>query len=129
MPGRVAAPIRASSSTRSGRVHVGNAASSSAPSRKTGSASCSASSESTVRANGSSDTSATSIGANASSASSSRSAGARVDLLVARVGDDAHEQALEPEVVDRLAGERDVPVVGWIERAAEDPDAPLTSRS
>ena len=75
-----------------------------------------------MRANGSSDTSATSIGANASSASSKRSSGARVDLLVARVGDDAHEQALEPEVVDRLAGERNVPVVGWIEGAAEDPD-------
>ena len=39
VPGRVAAPMRASSSTRSGRVQVGNAASSSAPSRKTGSAS------------------------------------------------------------------------------------------
>ena len=37
MPGRVAAPIRASSSTRSGRIQVGKAASSSAPSRNTGS--------------------------------------------------------------------------------------------
>ena len=39
------------------------------------------------------------------------------------VGDDADEQALEPEVVDRLAGERDVPVVRRVEGAAEDPDA------
>ena len=47
----------------------------------------------------------------------------RVDLLVPRVGDDADEQAVEPEVVDRLAGERDVPVVRRVEGAAEDPDA------
>ena len=75
VPGRVAAPIRASSSTRSGRTQVGKAASSSAPSRKRGSSSPSASSESTVRAKGSRETSATSIEANASSASCSRSSG------------------------------------------------------
>ena len=123
VPGRVAAPMRASSSTRSGRVQVGNATSSSAPSRKTGSSRPSASSESTVRANGSSDTSASAIAAKASSARRSLISGRRVDLLVARVGDDADQQPVEPEVVDRLAGERDVPDVRRIEGATEDPDA------
>ena len=84
VPGRVAAPMRASSSTRSGRVQVGNAASSSAPIRKTGSSRPSASSESTVRANGSSDTSASSIVAKASSASAKPDLRRRVDVLVAR---------------------------------------------
>ena len=76
-----------------------------------------------MRANGSSETSASSIAANASSASASLISGGRLDLLVARVGDDADEQPVEPEVVDRLAGERDVPVVRRVEGAAEDPDA------
>ena len=53
----------------------------------------------------------------------------RVDVLVAGVGHDTDEQPIEPEVIDRLPRERDVPVVRWVERAAEDPDAPLTPRS
>ena len=45
----------------------------------------------------------------------------------ARVLDDAHEQAVGPEVVDRSEGERDVPVVRRIERAAEDARMPAST--
>ncbi len=75
VPGRVATPSRASSSTRSGSFHVRKSANSSAPIRNTGSSRRSASSASTVRAYGSSATSASSSGANASSARNSRMRG------------------------------------------------------
>ncbi len=52
-----------------------------------------------------------------------------IDVLVARVGDDTDEEALELEVLDSLAGEREVPVVRWIERAAEDPDRTAHSQT
>jgi len=42
---------------------------------------------------------------------------------VARIGDDAYQQPVEPEVADGLAGERDVPDVRRVEGTAEDPDA------
>ena len=101
----------------------GNAASSSAPIRKTGSSSPSASSESTVRANGSSETSASSIAANASSASSSRTSAAPCRRPCGPGSATTRtSRRSRPEVVDRLAGERDVPVVRWIERATEDAD-------
>ena len=123
VPGRVAAPMRASSSTRSGRVQVGNAASSSAPSRKTGIVEA----ERLERVDGAGERIEGHLGLG------DRREGElgepepdlrrRVDLLVPRVGDDADQQPVEPEVVDRLAGERDVPDVRRIEGATEDPDA------
>src|SRR6185437_6849343 len=42
------------------------------------------------------------------------------DVAVTRVYDDQGEHALEAEVGDRRPGERDVPLVGRIERAAEE---------
>ncbi len=42
---------------------------------------------------------------------------------MARVGDDPDQQPVEPEVVDRLAGERNVSDMRRIEGATEDPDS------
>ena len=41
---------------------------------------------------------------------------------MSRVGNDPDEEVHEPEVGDGLAGECDMPVVGRVERTAEDPD-------
>ena len=80
-----------------------------------------------MRAKGSSATSASPTGANASSASPSLPR-RRVDLLVTGVGDDTDEQPIEPEVLDRLPGERDVPVVRGSNAPPRIP-TPLTPRS
>ena len=75
-----------------------------------------------MRANGSSETSASVHGRERELREREARRRCGVDVLVPGVGDDPHEQPVEPEMLDRLARERDMPVVGRVEGAAEDAD-------
>ena len=115
--------MRASSRTRSGRVQVGNAASSSAPIRNTRVIEA----ERLERVDRARERVERDLGLverrEGELGEREPDLRGRLDLLVPGIGDDADEQPVEPEVVDRLAGESNVPVVRRVEGAAEDPDS------
>ena len=126
-PGRVATARRVSRNTSAGSFHEGKSRNWSAPIRKTGSChSGCARSRSTVAGQRIEHDLVVGEGG---ARQLQTDLGGRLHVLVARIGGDEHEQALEPELLLRAARQLDVAEMRWVERAAVQAERQASSNS